>query len=420
VQHHARVRAPWRLWDEQALRRNIGVYLHVPFCLRRCRYCDFLSFATERPHGLSPEAFTHTLHEEIAARGAWMREHYGVQGRYVDSVFFGGGTPTFLAPEALAGLVQAVREHFPLARAGAEITIEANPDTLAPGYIAALARAGVNRLSLGIQATQERHLRFLGRTHRWCDILPRLREAAQGPVRRLSFDLIYAVPGLRLAELQDSIARLMALGPEHISAYELTIEPGTWLYRWAQHNPQRLPSVADVVAQQRLIERRLAGYGLYRYEVSNYARPGAESRHNLRYWRGGDYIGLGLGAASRLGTTVVNNSGVWEEYERGVKLAGGADDPLVLSAQSANVTGNDSAQPNRGFSAPHAGAQLAPPADTFLRLRTRLGLPLAEAVAGAQPLLSGWLARGWVRLIDGRLEVTSRGLNFADSMAREF
>lgn len=411
MQQLQRVRAPWRLWDEQALRRNLGVYLHVPFCLRRCRYCDFLSFASERPHGLAPEAFTRTLHAEIAARGAWAREHYGARGRTVDSVFFGGGTPTFLAPQALAGLVGAVREHFPMAHSGAEITIEANPDTLAPGYIEALAQAGVNRLSLGIQATQERHLRFLGRTHRWRDILPRLRDTAQGPIRRLSFDLIYAVPGLRLGELHDSIERLLALGPEHISAYELTLEPGTWLYHWAGHNPPGLPSIAEVVAQQRLIEHRLAGYGLYRYEVSNYAKPGAESRHNLRYWRGGDYLGLGLGAASRVGTTVVNNPAAWEEYERGVELAGGADDPLVRAALCGM------AGPDHGASA--EGAALAPPADAFLRLRTRLGLPLAEAMACAQPYLAGWFARGWVRLVDGRLELTSRGLNFADSMARE-
>lgn len=414
MQNPARVRAPWRLWDEQALRRNLGVYLHVPFCLRRCRYCDFLSFAAERPQGMSPEAFTQALQREIAARGAWARKRYSAQGRTVDSVFFGGGTPTFLPPEALAGLVRSVREHFPMAQVGAEITVEANPDTLALGYIEALAHAGVNRLSIGIQATQEQHLRFLGRTHRWRDILPRLRDAAQGPIQRLSFDLIYAVPGLRLAELQDSIERLMELGPEHISAYELTIEPGTWLHRWARRNPRRLPPVADVVAQQRLLERSLAGRGLYRYEVSNYALHGAESRHNLRYWRGGDYIGLGLGAASRLWTTVVNNASGWEEYVRGVALAGGADDPLVQAAQAVQpetVTWSDSTLQD--------GECLAPPADAFLRLRTRLGLPLAEVAAGARAQLACWLARGWVRLIDGRMELTSRGLNFADSMARE-
>jgi putative oxygen-independent coproporphyrinogen III oxidase len=382
----------------------------VPFCLRRCRYCDFLSFAEDRPQGLSPEAFTRVLHAEIAARGAWARERYGAQGRAVDSVFFGGGTPTFLAPAALAGLVRAVREQFPMAQSGAEITVEANPDTLAPGYIEALAQAGVNRLSIGIQATQERCLRFLGRTHRWRDILPQLRDAAQGPIQRLSFDLIYAVPGLRPAKLQDSITRLMELQPEHISAYELTLEPGTRLHRWAQLNPGSLPAPADVVRQQRLIEHSLAGHGLYRYEVSNYARPGAECRHNLRYWRGGDYIGLGLGAASRLGATVVNNPGGWEEYARGVEHAGSADDPLVRAAQAAVASGHG---------APPDSGGIAPPADAFLRLRTRLGLPLAEATTGARPRLAEWLARGWVRLVDGRMEVTSRGLNFADSMARE-
>jgi putative oxygen-independent coproporphyrinogen III oxidase len=408
VQDIARVRTFWRMWDEVTLRRNLGLYVHVPFCLRRCRYCDFLSFAGDSPPGLDPAAFTDALHAEIAGRGAWAREYYGAQGREVDSVFFGGGTPTYLHPEVLAALVQAVRARFPMADSGAELTAEANPDTLSPGYLDALARAGVNRLSIGIQATQERHLRFLGRTHRWRDILPRLRAAAQGPIPRLSFDLIYAVPGLSLRELAQSIERLMQLRPEHISAYELTLEPGTRLWDWAQRYPSQLPGAGEVVEQQRLIEHQLAGCGLYRYEVSNHARPGAECRHNLRYWRGGDYIGMGLGAASRVGEEVVNNPRAWDAYQRGVAHAGSAGDALVQAAAVAVQAG-----------AKRATQHCAPPADAFLRLRTRLGLPLAEVPPQAMSCTAQWLARGWVRLAAGRLEVTSRGLNFADAMARE-
>lgn len=404
MQDRLRIRSPWHLWDEVKLRQNVGVYVHVPFCLHRCRYCDFLSFAQHRPPGLTPDTFADTLAAEIAGRGAWARTDFGAQGRRVDSVFFGGGTPTYLPAEALAGLVAATLAQFPMARSGVEVTVEANPDTLRPGYLEALARAGVNRLSVGVQATQERHLRFLGRTHRWHDILPALHQAARGPIPRLSFDLIYAVPGLSLRELRESIERLLELHPEHISAYELTVEPGTWLGRWAARHPRQLPGPSAVVEQQQQIERRLARAGLYRYEVSNYARPGAESRHNLRYWRGGDYIGLGLGAASRTGTAVVNNSGAWEEYRRGAAYAGGPEDPLVQAAEVA---------------ARALAGGVAPPADAFLRLRTRLGVPLSGIPAAARPQVAQWLARGWIRLERGRMELTTRGLNFADGMARE-
>jgi oxygen-independent coproporphyrinogen-3 oxidase len=373
------------------------VYVHVPFCLHRCRYCGFLSFGQEHAEKPALADYVALLKREVALRGAWAREVYAQRGRVVDSVFFGGGTPTFLPREELAALVEAVRSAFAVAP-GAEVTIEANPETLDAPYIAALAQAGVNRLSIGVQAAQDRHLRFLGRTHRWPHVARALECAAAGAIRRLSFDLIYAVPGLTLGELKQTLRQLLALKPEHVSAYELTIEPGTWMWRWARRHLGGVATPAQSIAQQRLVERMLGGAGLYRYEVSNYARPGAECRHNLRYWRGGDYIGLGLGAASRIGTLVVDNPREMQGYARLVAGAGGPEaDPLCAAAQQARQDGTD----------------CAPPADAFLRLRTRAGLPLVAARIDPR-----WIERGWVRPAAGMLEVTSAGLNFADTLAR--
>jgi oxygen-independent coproporphyrinogen-3 oxidase len=234
----------------------------------------------------------------------------------VDTVFIGGGTPTFLTPEALAEVVSAVRQHFGVADS-AEITSEANPDTVTPAHLEHMARGGINRISLGVQSTQERHLRFMRRTHRWQDIVPVLRMVAQGPIPRYSFDLIYGVPRQTLRELKQSLRRLLEFSPRHISAYCLTREPGTPYSRWLKRFPQLQAREVSVIDQQHSVQRLLGSAGLYRYEVSNYAVPGEESRHNLRYWRGGDYVGLGLGAASRIGEQVLNNPYGWPIFSCG-------------------------------------------------------------------------------------------------------
>jgi len=393
VRPSARVRQPWRHWDEARLGRNLGVYVHVPFCLSRCPYCDFLTYGAERPPGLDPSSYIELLQDEIAKRGALVREHYAPRGRLVDTVFFGGGTPTFLPHEQLASLVSAVFRHFPMAASGVECTVEANPETLSPGLLHSLVAAGVNRLSIGVQAAQEHHLRWLGRVHRWRALLPRLREL-QASKLRLSFDLMYGFPGLTPAEVKDSLGQLMALGAEHISAYELTIEQGTPLALWAHRHGHDMPGSAEVLRQEGVVSATLRGWGLYRYEVSNYARVGAECRHNLRYWRGGDYIGLGLGAASRIGTVVLDNAREIDGYRRAVAMSGSDADPLTGAMSGIGTT--------------------APPADAFLRLRTRAGMPAAELRIDPQ-----WIARGWVVIRDGQAMITPRGLQFADLLARE-
>jgi oxygen-independent coproporphyrinogen-3 oxidase len=396
------VRRPWLSWDEARLRRNLGLYVHVPFCLARCAYCDFLTYGEKRPPGLTPDAYRAALLGEIERRGAWAHRVYSARGRVVDTVFIGGGTPTYLEPQSLVEVIAALRARFPFAADGVEFTVEANPDTLSPEYIAALARAGVNRLSVGIQATQSRHLRFLTRTHRWDDVRPVLAELRAGPLPQFSFDVIYGIPRLTRRELLATLQRLLALGPGHISAYELTCEPGTPYARWAARHPRQPASERRVIGQQRSVGRLLASHGLYRYEVSNYALPGQECRHNLRYWRGGDYLGLGLGAASRIGSEVINNPRDFSDYARQVTEIGGGEDPLDAAARAAAGGGGGG----------------APPADAFLRLRTRAGLSPPPALIPPH-----WFCNGLVRIgstsNNGEcLEVTAKGLNYADLLAR--
>jgi coproporphyrinogen III oxidase-like Fe-S oxidoreductase len=217
----------------------------------------------------------------------------------------------------------------------------------------------------------------------------------------LSFDLMCGIPQLRLAELKQSLQMILELRPSHLSLYELTCEPGTRYARWVAAYPRQRPTLEAVVAQQRMAARMLADYGFYRYEVSSYARPGAECLHNLRYWRGGDYVGLGLGAATRIEHVVVSNPREFNEYEQVVDRAGGSDDLRRGRSMLKRPAGN-------GVPA------IAPAADRFLRLRTRAGVTADEI-----SIKSEWLVRDWVRHSDRRLEVSAKGLSFADLMARQ-
>jgi oxygen-independent coproporphyrinogen-3 oxidase len=258
-----------------------------------------------------------------------------------------------------------------------------------------MAGAGVNRISLGVQSTQERHLRFMRRTHRWRDIVPILQMVAEGPIQRYSFDLIYGVPRQTAAELKLSLRRLLSFSPRHVSAYCLTREPGTPYSRWLARFPQLQAREMRVVEQQAIVQRLLGDAGLYRYEVSNYARPGEECRHNLRYWRGGDYVGLGLGAASRIDEVVSNNPYSWPVY-------------LERTGSQLDLPGPRPVERNR----PTGGS--APPADLFLRLRTRAGFRRK-----GQALPAEWITRGWLAGDKGKVEVTRRGMGLADYFARE-
>ena len=268
----------------------LALYVHWPFCVSKCPYCDFNSHVRE---GIDQDAWRAALLADMA------HEAQLTQGRALGSIFFGGGTPSLMPPETVAALIEGAERHWGFAP-GIEITLEANPSSVEAARFADLAAAGVNRVSLGLQALDDDTLAFLGRAHGVDEGLAAL-ETAQRHFARVSFDLIYARPGQTLDAWEAELSRALSFGTEHLSLYQLTIEPGT---RFATLAAQGiLPAVdpdhgADLFELTRKIT---SDAGLPAYEISNHARPGAESRHNLTYWRYGDYAGIGPGAHGRRG-----------------------------------------------------------------------------------------------------------------------
>ena len=264
----------------------LALYIHIPWCLQKCPYCDFNSHALR---GDLPEAdYLAALFRDLEAALP------SVWGRPVESVFIGGGTPSLLSAEGMDRLLTQVRTLLPL-RPWAEITLEANPGTFEVARFRAYREAGVNRLSLGIQSFNPRHLKALGRVHDDREA-HRAAEAALGIFEQVNLDLMYVLPDQTLAEARQDIEAALAYGPAHLSAYHLTLEPNTAFAA----SPPKLPDDDLAADMQEMVESLLAAAGYEHYETSAYARPGNSCRHNLNYWQFGDYLGLGAGAHGKL------------------------------------------------------------------------------------------------------------------------
>ena len=269
--------------------RGFGIYVHWPFCRAKCPYCDFNSHVRE---AIDQDRWRAALLKELA--------HYAAAtpGRTATTLFFGGGTPSLMEPGTVAALIEAVGRHWSLAP-DFEITLEANPTSVEIGRFRGFREAGVNRVSIGVQALDDGVLKFLGRQHSATEAIQAL-EIGRATFPRLSFDLIYARPGQSLEAWGEELATALDLANSHISLYQLTIEPGTaFEQRVARGDFQTLPE-EEQAALFDWTASRLERAGLPAYEISNHARPGEESRHNLTYWRYGDYVGIGPGAHGRL------------------------------------------------------------------------------------------------------------------------
>jgi oxygen-independent coproporphyrinogen-3 oxidase len=267
-----------------------ALYIHWPFCLAKCPYCDFNSHVRDSvDHAAWETALLADLRHEAELAG----------GEPLDSIFFGGGTPSLMPPALVARLLAEAEQLWGVSP-GIEITLEGNPSSVEAANYAALAAAGVNRASLGLQALDDQTLRFLGRLHGAVEGL-RAVETAQAVFDRVSFDLIYARPGQTVDGWERELDQALAIGTSHLSLYQLTIEPGTrfeTMVRKGDFMPLDEDACADLFA---LTRERTARAGLPAYEISNHARPGEESRHNLAYWRYQDYVGIGPGAHGRRG-----------------------------------------------------------------------------------------------------------------------
>lgn len=278
-------------------RRGFGLYIHWPFCVSKCPYCDFNSHVRERVDAARWQTAYLREMAQYAEAGVG-------QGATISSVFFGGGTPSLMPPETTAAILEAARQHWRFSD-DVEITLEANPNSAEAGKFAAFAQAGINRLSIGVQSFDPHVLKFLGRAHDAAEAR-RAIESAQKAVPRYSFDLIYARPGQTAAQWRQELCAALQLAGDHLSLYTLTIEPNTgFAGAVARGALQPMPS-DDQAALYDLTQEILDEAGLPAYEISNHARPssegeaGGESRHNLVYWRSGEYLGLGPGAHGRI------------------------------------------------------------------------------------------------------------------------
>ena len=283
------------------------VYVHVPFCLRRCGYCDFNTYtATDMGAGASRGKYANMVIREMRLVRDWQREH-GIDESAASTVFFGGGTPTVLRAADLVKMLDAIRELWGIAD-DAEITTEANPDTVNADYVKELADGGFNRISFGMQSAVPSVLKTLDRTHTPANVAAGV-EAANAAGMRSSVDLIYGAPGESLDDWRTSVSTAIDLGVNHISAYALTIAPHTKMGRRIAAGTLPTPDDDDEANKYEIADDLLSAAGLEWYEISNWARPGYESRHNLGYWRNVDWAGLGPGAHSHYNRCLADSSG---------------------------------------------------------------------------------------------------------------
>ena len=275
-------------------RKDLELYIHIPFCIKKCNYCDFLSFPSSAE---DREEYVRCLVKEIEKTGIVLNDILNNKDTYqVRSIFIGGGTPSLLSGNQIKNIMQVVQKYF-LIKEEAEITMEANPGTLTKKNLSAYKDAGINRLSMGLQSADNSCLYLLGRIHTWEEFLKNYELARKAGFENINIDLMSGLPGQSLRGYEDTLNRVTELKPEHISSYSLIIEEGTPFYK-SDSVLQQLP---DEDTERKMYERTkeiLAQQGYERYEISNYARQGRECIHNLGYWEQVPYLGMGLGASS--------------------------------------------------------------------------------------------------------------------------
>ena len=360
------------------------LYIHVPFCARRCSYCDF-AIAVRRD--VPSRRFVSAVLKEWRQ---WQGHPAWEESKDVGTVYFGGGTPSLLDPGGIAELLAGISRERQVA-AGAEVTLEANPDDVTPAAVAAWRAAGVNRISLGVQSFDPSVLRWMHRTHTADQVAPAVETIRAAGIEDVSLDLIFGLPASLGRDWERDLAQAFALAPEHLSLYGLTVEEHTPLGRWAERG-EVTPVDEERYAEEFLAaDRALALHGFEHYEVSSAARPGRRARHNSAYWRRAPFIGLGPSAHSGFGRTRRWNLRDWSAYER-------------ASAEGGSVVGGSE----------ELAADAVELEEVYLGLRTSDGLALERLPPN---VVAGWTAAGWARTTPGRIRLTAEGWLRLDALA---
>ena len=371
----------------------LALYVHWPFCVSKCPYCDFNSHVRAE---VDQAAWREALLADLAYEA---RE---TAGQRLGSIFFGGGTPSLMPPETVAAVISAAERAWGF-EPGIEITLEANPSSVEAARFAAIAAAGVNRVSLGLQALDEQALVFLGRAHDVDEGLAALDEA-QAAFSRVSFDLIYARPDQSLAAWEAELARAIGFGTEHLSLYQLTIEPGTRFATEAAAGRLTIPDADTAADLFEATRAQTAAAGLPAYEVSNHARAGAESRHNLSYWRYSGYVGIGPGAHGRRNALATTRHRKPENWIAAVARNGhGAQAEEALSAR------------DRATEALVMGLRLDEGID--IAALKRRGIDLAIILD--EPAIDRLSSTGLIVHDEDRLRLTESGMPVLDAILRE-
>ena len=285
---------------------DAGLYIHIPFCVKKCSYCDFNSFPIGKHCEKTGQYVDYLVREmEIQSKAASQYEF--------SSLFIGGGTPTILCEEGIALLFEGIYKNFNIAK-GAEITMEANPKTLSEGKLKVIKECGVNRLSMGLQAAQEKVLCILGRIHSYEDFVENYNQARRAGFENINVDLMFSIPGQTFEDWMDTLEKVTSLSPEHISAYSLIVEDGTPICEKIENG--ELVELDDDTDRKMYHEgvKFLRERGYIQYEISNFSKQGYESAHNIKYWRCSDYVGLGPGAHSYMNGLRYSNCSTLEEY----------------------------------------------------------------------------------------------------------
>lgn len=355
------------------------LYMHIPFCIKKCVYCDFYSILFKAQIA---ENYIKALCKEIGMRKC-------IAGN-LQSVYIGGGTPTMLSEQQIAELFKTLHDSYSV-NAKAEITIEANPRTITEGKAESLLKSGINRISIGVQSFIDAELKTLGRSHNADDAVKALSDARQAGFSNISLDLIYGIPGQKMDDWERSLGKAIELAPEHISAYELTPEVNTPLYEDLQSGQLSLPDEETIAEMYYRCIDMLEENGYTHYEISNYAKPGYESIHNLNYWNRGEYLGLGAGAHSFYHEQRMVNARDVQSYIESVNKG------ALPLAESNKITGEEALK------------ELI-----FLGMRKTEGIDMrhipTEKKAAINKAVDELLPHGLAEFADNRLRLTRKGL----------